>query len=122
MGVGLLRARADEHPAIEDRVRGAVEHALVPFPTDTPRLGMIDERVVIHVLAAGADVEPVQGGFAARCVELRGDAIARQRGAKAEPGRLESAMCKLSNVDSRDVERARRLLLQLAVLDPGARV
>ena len=60
VGVGLLRGAADEHFAVEYARRAVVDDALVQLVGVAAGLGVVHERVVVHVLVAACDVEAVE--------------------------------------------------------------
>src|SRR5262249_3112329 len=53
LGIGFLGVLANENLAVENALTVAVENALVQLVAGAVRLGVVDDRVVIDVLAAG---------------------------------------------------------------------
>ena len=78
----LLGVLADDDLAVEDSGRGAVEHALIKLAAGAVRLGVVDGRVTVHVLAAADHVKAVKRAFGAFPVQDRFDLLPRQRPAK----------------------------------------
>src|SRR5437867_5637195 len=75
-GVGLLRVRAHEDPAIEDPARPSVEDALVELAAGTVWPGVVDARVVVHMLSAGSKVEAVEHALRSLSIQHRVDIVA----------------------------------------------
>src|SRR5437588_620982 len=68
-GVGLLGVLMNKDLAVENAVRMTVEDALVEFMTAAVGPGVVEDGMVIHVLAAAGDVQAVDGGFAAFVIQ-----------------------------------------------------
>ena len=103
LGIGLLRVLADEDLAVEDRVRLAVQDALVQLVAGGVRLGVVDGGVIVHVLRAVDDVESVQRGLGAFREERVG-IVAHQRAAERNRVRGEVGAAAERGLQGGDVE------------------
>src|SRR5579883_1774592 len=65
LGVGLLRIFVDDDTPVEDTVRLLVENAVVKLTAGAVRFRVLDQHVVVEVLMAAADEEPVDEALAA---------------------------------------------------------
>ena len=55
LGVGLLRVLVHDDAAVKDAMCAAVENAVVELAAAAVRLGVLDEHVIVEMLAAVAD-------------------------------------------------------------------
>src|SRR4030095_7339206 len=78
LGVGLVRALADEDAAVEDGARALVEDALVVLPARAVRLTVVDERVRVGVLPRADEVEAIHAALRALAAEDDLDAVPRE--------------------------------------------
>ena len=122
MGVGALRVPADRHAPVEDAPRPAVEDALVELAARAARRGVVDERVVVDVLAAVEHVEAGQRAAGTRGGEADAEVVAGERAAHRDRARRERAVAPLDDRGRAHVERALALLLDLVMLEDRALV
>ncbi len=63
--VGFLRVFVNNDAAVKNAVRVTIENAVIELAAAAMRTGMLDEHVIVHVLAAVADEQPVDQTLAA---------------------------------------------------------
>ena len=119
-GVGLLRVRANDDLSVKDAARLAVQDPLIELAAGAVRHGVVDQGVVVHVLGAGAEKEPVQRALAPLALEDHVPIGPRERRSQAEVVRHVVARPPLGDLDRLDVEGGEILALQLVVLEHGA--
>src|SRR5690554_2575277 len=120
VGVGLLGLAVDEHLAVEDASGLAVEDASVELVREAAGLGVVEQRVVVHVLLAVDEVEAVEVALAVRGVRDDGDGVADEPAAQrvgVVGERAGAALVRVHGVDVRGV-----LALGLELEDVDARV
>ena len=84
LGVGLLRVLVDHDAAVEHAVRRVVENAVVKLAAGAMRLRVLDQHVVVEMLASGADEEAVDEALGALARQNGMDVVAHQRAAQQE--------------------------------------
>ncbi len=117
LGVGLLGAGMDIDPAVENRARTPFQDSFVQLVAVAMWLDVIDPHVVVDQLFAFDHIKTVEGRFAALAVEDGVDVVAHQTTAPRDRVRGEVAVAPLPDLESRHVEGAGRLALQLVVVD-----
>jgi hypothetical protein len=120
LGVGLLRVRRDVDAAAEHAGGAIVEDALVELPAVAVRLEVVDPEVVVHMLVAAREREPVVRAVTAFGVESGVEVVADERAAHREVVRRDGAACLLPHVQRAHVGRLLALQLHLVVVDRGA--
>jgi hypothetical protein len=118
--VRLLRVRTDHDRSVEDAARAAVQNSLVHLAARRVRGRVVDRRVRIEVLRAGAREEPVELALRSLSFEPDGEVRAREGGPEREIARREARGARLAHGHRVHVARRRALLLQLVVVEDGA--
>src|SRR5437588_12547233 len=106
MRVGLLGVGSDDDLAVEPPARRTIQHAVVYLAAHAPLFGVVDARMVIHVLPAISHVQAVERSVAALRVEARCDVVARQHRTERERAGRETATLPLLRVNNANVKRA----------------
>ena len=120
--VALLRVRAHEHLAVEDAGGALVEDALVELAAGAARLAVVDGGVVVDVLRAAGQVEPVERAGGTRRIEAAWRcrcAPAPRRARRRASGR---ALGGLLDRDDADVKGLGALALHLVVRQRARRL
>ena len=120
MCVGVLRVLAHDNAPIEDRVRAAVDDTLVELAARAAGLSVLDERVVVDVLAPMGHIEAVQGARPAGAGEAHAQIVTGQPTAERNRAGGERAIARLDHLGRAHVEGQLPLLLDLIVLERGA--
>ena len=118
-GVGLLRARADDHEAAEDAPRLPVEDPLVELPARAMGLRVLDPRVGVGHAAAVDDEEAVERAVPTLRVEAHVDVVAGERGPEGERVVGEARVAPQPHGEGGDVEGGGAFLLELVAVHEG---
>ena len=84
VGVGEGARGADDHLAVEGAARAPVEDPLVVLLAPAVRPGVVDERVVVDLLLAARQEEPVERRAGAVAVEPDGQLVPHEAAAERE--------------------------------------
>ena len=84
LGIGLLRVLVHHDAAVEHAMRVVVENAVVKLPAGTMRAGVLHQHVIIEMLPAGADKEPINQALAAFAGEHRMHIVAHECAAQQQ--------------------------------------
>src|SRR5690606_27726731 len=79
MRIGLLRARMDQHLAVEDSAPASVCNAAVVLGARSMRRDVLDERVRIEMLGTARRQQPVEVGMRTRLLQAHANVEAAQR-------------------------------------------
>ncbi len=115
--VRLLRVRVHEDLAVEHRVRGAADDALVKLAAHPVRLPVIDRRVRVGKLALADHREPVDRAARALRRLRDGEVVARKARPKRDAHRVEARPGGERHRGVADVERLAALALHANVID-----
>ena len=115
LGVGLLRVLVDDDAAVKDAVRAAVENAVVELAAAAVRAGVLDQHVVVEMLAAVADEQAVDQALAAFAGQHRMHVVAHQRAAEQHGVRGDIGAAALLDAQRGDVEGLRVFALDHVV-------
>ena len=81
LGVGPVGSGVHIDQAVEDGAALSGQDALVDLAAGRVRLGVLDAHVVVDMLAAIEDIEPIEGGLGPLAVEDGGEIVAHQSAA-----------------------------------------
>ena len=95
LGVGLLRAGPHDDPPREHATGTLVEHAVEILVALAVVGRVIDRRMVIGVLLAGEQVQPIENQRPARTRQHRTDVVTRQRSAERDEMEVEGTVASL---------------------------
>ena len=82
----------------------------------TMRLRVLDKRVIVHMLLASDQVQPVERGIYAFTHQMRVHVITREAASEREASRAKNAMTLFSNMEVGNVERRTILILNAIVI------
>lgn len=118
-GIGFLGVLSHEDLAIEHAFGVAIEDPIVVLVAVAKGFGMIDEGMMIDMLAAMHKIESVHGTLGVFGAENRLNVVARQAGPRGDRVREEIRVAALLDLNHRHVKGVGIFVLKLAVFQDG---
>src|SRR6266481_1824959 len=100
-----LGVLSHDDPSVEHTSRSVVQDSLVQLVARAPGAGVIDERVVVHVLRAAGDVQAVQTHLPSLGTEERAEIGAHQLTPQRDVPGSEAGVASQVGLQDADVER-----------------
>ena len=104
LGIGFLRVFVYHDASMEDTMRVAIQNSVVELAAATVRAGMLDVHVIVEMLAAVAEEQPVDKALSTFSGEHGVNVVANQAAAQEERVRGYVGAPSLLDTQSRNIE------------------